>query len=121
MEHDRTAKEIFEAWGGDHHADGMENEHWPRVREMFQLIPPSDGDYLEIGVGNGYGLAHMATHQFRNGRCFGMDLSATMVGRARARTSGLANVELAVGDFLTWDFGGRRFDTIFSMEWNLAD
>lgn len=112
----KHAKEIFEAWGSDHHADGMEQEHWPRVREMFGLIEPSSGDYLEIGVGNGYGLAYMATHQFKRGRCFGMDLSATMVERARARARELPNVHVETGDFLTWDFGDRRFDAIFSME-----
>jgi SAM-dependent methyltransferase len=116
MTRNRTAKEVFEAWGRDHHADGMESEHWPRVREIFDRITPSDDDYLEIGVGNGYGLAHMATRQFRNGRCLGMDLSASMVERARVRTRELANVEVVVGDFLSWDFGDRRFGTIFSME-----
>jgi hypothetical protein len=53
MTHDTTAKDVFEAWGNDYHADGMETEHWPRVREMFNLIEPSNGDYLEVGVGNG--------------------------------------------------------------------
>ena len=112
----RSAKEVFEAWGRDDHADGMEREHWPRVLQIFDRIPPSTGTYLEVGVGNGYGLAHMATHQFKNGRCFGMDLSTSMVTRARERTRGLANVSVETGDFLGRDFGKQRFDTIFSME-----
>jgi len=116
MKYDKSARDVFEDWGRDYHADGMESEHWPNVREMFERIAPCDGDYLEVGVGNGYGLAHMATHQFRNGRCMGMDLSGSMVERARARTGGLANVVVERGDFLAWDFGPRRFDTIFSME-----
>jgi SAM-dependent methyltransferase len=116
MRHDKTAKDVFEAWGRDHHADGMETEHWPRVRQVFDLIEPSAGDYLEVGVGNGYGLAYMATHQFRNSRCVGMDLSASMVERARRRTKVLPNVAVETGDFLAWDFGARRFDAIFSME-----
>jgi predicted TPR repeat methyltransferase len=45
-----------------------------------------------------------------------MDLSASMVERARERTSVLENVAVGTGDFLTWDFGDRRFDAIFSME-----
>ena len=116
MKHKKTTREVFEAWGRDYHADGMETEHWPRVRRMFDLIEPSDGNYLEVGVGNGYGLAHMATHQFAGGNCFGLDLSASMVERARQRTEKLDNVDVEVGDFLAWDFGDRRFDTIFSME-----
>lgn len=116
MTYDRTAKEVFEAWGRDYHADGMETGHWPRVQKAFELIEPCDGDYLEVGIGNGYGLAHMATHQFRNGRCLGLDLSSSMVERARARTGAMGNVVVEQGDFLTWDFHGRRFDDIFSME-----
>jgi ubiquinone/menaquinone biosynthesis C-methylase UbiE len=116
MQHERTVKEVFESWGQDDHADGMETEHWPRVSQVFDLIEPSDGDYLEVGVGNGYGLASMATHQFAEGRCLGMDLSASMVKRARERTKGLGNVRVEVGDFLTWDFAARRFEVIFSME-----
>ena len=116
MGYKNTAKDVFEAWGRDYHADGMETGHWPRVRKAFDLIAASDGDYLEVGVGNGYGLAHMATHQFAKGRCMGIDLSTSMVDRARERTSALTNVEVETGDFLAWDFGDRRFDVIFSME-----
>jgi len=112
----KSVREVFEAWGRDDHADGMEREHWPRVRQIFELIPPSTASYLEVGVGNGYGLAHMATHQFKDGHCFGLDLSASMVTRARKRTQALTNVAVEVGDFLALDFGERRFDTIFSME-----
>jgi SAM-dependent methyltransferase len=116
MKQEKTAREVFEAWGRDYHADGMETEHWPRVRRMFDLMEASDGNYLEVGVGNGYGLAYMATHQFARGHCLGIDVSASMAQRARRRTEGLANVDVEVGDFLTWDFGGGGFDTVFSME-----
>jgi ubiquinone/menaquinone biosynthesis C-methylase UbiE len=116
MKYDKTAKEVFEVWGRDYHADGMEEGHWPRVRQAFELIEACDGDYLEVGVGNGYGLAHMASHQFANGRCMGMDLSGSMVERARERTATFDNVTVEQGDFLVWDFGERHFDHIFSME-----
>lgn len=47
----RSAKEIFDVWALDHHADGMEQSHWISVREAFQKIPSSGGNYLEIGFG----------------------------------------------------------------------
>jgi ubiquinone/menaquinone biosynthesis C-methylase UbiE len=114
--HDKTVQQVFEAWGRDYHADGMEAEHWPRVATMFDLIPQSNGRYLEIGIGNGYGLAHMATNQFAEGRCMGMDLSESMVELARRRTTALPNVTVEAGDFLERDFADVRFNTIFSME-----
>ena len=116
MKHNKTAKEVFEEWGADYHADGMEEGHWPRVSQAFDLIKPCDGDYLEVGVGNGYGLAHMATNQFANGHCLGLDLSENMVRRARERTAAMENVTVEVGDFLARDFDEHRFDVIFSME-----
>jgi ubiquinone/menaquinone biosynthesis C-methylase UbiE len=58
----------------------------------------------------------MATHQYRSGHCLGLDLSDSMVQRARARTAALSNVTVETGDFLTWDFGNQRFDAVFSME-----
>jgi arsenite methyltransferase len=116
LKSDSRVKDIFEAWGRDYHADGMESEHWPRAREIFNLIEPSAGHYLEIGVGNGYGLDYMAAHQFARGTCIGMDISESMVERARERTRERSNVALMAGDFLDWDFGNQRFDVIFSME-----
>jgi SAM-dependent methyltransferase len=116
MQYDKTAKDVFEAWGRDYHAEGMETAHWPRVQQIFDLIEPSSGNYLEVGIGTGYGLAHMATHQFADGYCLGIDLSVSMVAHARKRTSGLKNVDIEVSDFLTWDFDDLRFDAIFSME-----
>jgi len=116
MKQQKTVKEVFEAWGRDYHADGMEAEHWPRARAIYELIEPSDGNYLEIGVGNGYGLAHMATHQFVRGHCWGMDISSTMTSLARERTRSLGNVTVETGDFFTWNFDGVQFDVIFSME-----
>ena len=116
MNQKNTTRDVFEAWGRDYRADGMEKEHWPRVQRIFDFIKPSAGRYLEVGVGNGYGLAHMATHQFADGVCVGMDLSASMVERTRERTKALPNVTALAGDFLAYDFQDQRFDTIFSME-----
>ncbi len=54
MKYDKTAKDVFELWGRDYHADGMETEHWPCVRQVFDLIESSGGNYLEVGVGPGF-------------------------------------------------------------------
>ncbi len=118
MEFGRTTREVFDDWARDYHADGMEEHHWPRVRQAFERIAPHEaGRYLEIGVGNGYGLRQMATRQFADGRCWGLDLSPHMVDRALRKTVDLDNVEVVAADFLSWDPGpDLRFDLIFSME-----
>lgn len=117
MDEPRTAREVFDEWGRDQRADGMEREHWPTVEQAFALIPDTDGDYLEVGVGNGYGLRHMATHQFAGGHCWGLDISPSMVERAREKTRDLPNVTVEHGDFLTWrPPDGQDFALIFSME-----
>lgn len=110
-------RDVFDAWAADHHADGMENEHWGTVRQAFEWIPEGKKHYLEIGVGNGYGIRYMASHQFAGGRCHGIDISPAMVLKARERTRGMKNVRLESADFLQWAPPGQiRFDVIFSME-----
>ena len=113
----RPAREVFDDWASDYHADGMEREHWNAVNRAFSWIAPGSGNYLEVGVGNGYGIFHMASNQFKNGRCYGLDVSPEMIRRAREKSDGLTNVTLESGDFLTWKpEPGILFDTIFSME-----
>ena len=112
----RTAKEVFDDWAVDYHADGMEDDHWPSVREAFKFVKPSTGVYLEVGVGNGYGLARIAENQYRAGRCIGIDVSPNMVAKARSRTAAFDNVTLIEADFLEYDPGLDRPDMIFSME-----
>lgn len=115
--HERSAQQVFDDWALDYHAAGMEEDHRPSVMEAFELIPDSDGLFLEIGVGNGYGLQWMAEHQFKNGRCHGIDVSSNMVSVARDRLGGADNVTIEQADFLQLHpQEADRPDVIFSME-----
>ncbi len=116
MTYSKTSSEVFDTWANDHRADSMATFHWPVVRQAFALIPPMSGHYLEGGCGNGYGLRHMATHQFAQGHCRGLDASFKMAELARQRCRDLPNVHVEHGDFLTWDFPRRDLSLIFSME-----
>jgi trans-aconitate methyltransferase len=108
---------VFDAWSRDYHADGMEKSHWSSVEQAFSLIPENNGNYLEIGIGNGYGIQHMASHQFSGGHCYGLDISPGMVKITGQRLSHLSNVTLESGDFLTWQPPSEiRFSIVFSME-----
>lgn len=113
----RSSKDVFNDWAQDYHADGMEKGHWKSVQQAFNKIPESNGNYLELGFGNGYGLKYMATHQYKAGQCYGLDVSPKMLEKARDKVAGLSNVHLAAGDFLTWKPPvSIRFSCIFSME-----
>ncbi len=106
---------VFDTWARDHHASGMEGRHRVSVSEAFAHIPDQPGGrYLEIGVGNGYGLRAMAEHQFRSGTCFGLDVSEEMVRQACEKNADLANVRVERADFLdcfqtTSSASGPRF------------
>jgi len=107
----------FDIWAKDDRADAMENEHWPFVKQAFDRIPESAGNYLEIGVGTGYAIRHMATHQFSHGRCLGLDASREMAALAGQRCQDLRNVVIQHADFLSADLADRpEFSVIFSME-----
>lgn len=117
MENSHTAGRVFDGWAGDQRAPGMEKGHWPAVGRAFELLPEMTGNYLEIGVGNGYSLHHMATNRFRNARCMGIDLAPGMVRLAGERVRDLPNVTVEQGDFMEWNApAGIDFSLIFSME-----
>ncbi len=113
----RSAREVFDEWGRDARADEMAAAHWTRVRQAIADMPAFEGDYLEIGVGNGACLRHMATGPFAGRRCTGLDISPVMADRARRRTRDLAGVTVENADFLAWTGAGEEgFGLIFSME-----
>ena len=113
----RSAREVFDDWARDHHADGMEQHHWPCARRVLEQIPSSDGAYLEIGVGNGYALWRMATGPYAGRRCHGIDVSPHMISKAREKVGELDNVRLEAADFLDWTPPtDLRPGMIFSME-----
>jgi SAM-dependent methyltransferase len=116
MNPSRSAEQVFDEWALDYHAPGMEDEHWPSVREAFDLIADSDGLYLEIGVGNGYGLFYMATNQYMHGKCVGIDVSRNMVDLAQKRVMGLENASVRHAEFLEFQPEDESPDLIFSME-----
>lgn len=116
VKYKRTPEQVFDDWARDYHAAGMEEGHWPAVREAFELIPESDGFYLEVGVGNGYGLYHMATNQYVKGSCLGIDISENMVAVTRNRIEGLPNASVRRTGFLDYRPEDHAPDLIFSME-----
>ena len=95
----------------------MEDEHWPTVSQAVKLLPPVSGNYLEVGVGNGYALRYFAENGFCDGRCFGLDISPEMIRKTGDKLAHLPHVHLESADFLTWKPPDNiRFDLIFSME-----
>jgi SAM-dependent methyltransferase len=114
---DNPVTRLFDKWAQDDHAEGMEIEHWPTVKQAIELLPPVHGNYLEIGIGNGYAIQYFAETGFNNCICYGLDISSEMVLRAERALKHLENVRLAHADFLGWQpLESIRFDLIFSME-----
>ena len=67
MSDSHAAGQVFDDWAADDRARRMWQNHLPRVRQIWQMIPRSDGHYLEIGCGCGMGLRHVAENQYRGG------------------------------------------------------
>ena len=108
---------LFDKWGKRNRGEDMEKGHWPRVKQAFETIPEKQGNFLEIGVGNGYALRHMAENQFRKGQCIGLDISESMIKAAKEKIADLDNVALLTGDFLQTGLAEfAPFNMIFSME-----
>ncbi len=87
-----------------------------RDRALRTLEPQSGERVLEIGLGTGQSLVHLATVVGDTGKVYGIDLSPRMldVARARVHRAGLERrVELENGDAIQLPFGADFFDAIF--------
>lgn len=89
-------REYMDKWDGRHFIDSL------------QLT--KEKSVLEIGVGTGR-LAVRSAPECRD--FFGIDISPKTVKRAKKNLSGLNNITLICGDFMSCDFG-RKFDVIYS-------
>jgi phosphatidylethanolamine/phosphatidyl-N-methylethanolamine N-methyltransferase len=82
-------------------------------RRAVAHVNARGGSVLEVGVGTGLALRHYAPHL----RVTGVDYSAEMLARARAKVEaqGLAHVELRRMDARALDFPDDAFDTVVAM------
>jgi SAM-dependent methyltransferase len=111
-----------EAWNGDQglhwaeHAERYERttrRHWERLREAAGVTT----DTAAVDVGCGTGTSTLEVGRLApSGSVLGIDISAPMLHRARARTAeaGLTNVEFVLGDAQVHPFGASRFDIALS-------
>jgi ubiquinone/menaquinone biosynthesis C-methylase UbiE len=69
---------------------------------------------LDVGCGCGQTLLQLADLTGPSGHVLGVDISPPMLGRARERAAGRANIELALGDAQTYAFARAAFDAVYS-------
>lgn len=77
----------------------------------FDELPGSFGDLLDVGVGTGAVLCHLAR---RAVRATGVDISTSMrvVARTRVRDAGIDNCTVRQGDMHALPFADQSFDTV---------
>lgn len=79
---------------------------------LLAELPTRCGSALEVGCGTGAFTRRLAA---RAERVVGIDLAPRMIEAARARCSGLANVQLEVADVNAWELGVARWEAIASI------
>jgi SAM-dependent methyltransferase len=119
---DPSNRAAYQAW------NGSEGDYWAENDELYDAslagydpsffaaaaIAPTDR-ILDIGCGNGSTTCEVA-RRAAEGSALGVDLSAPMVERARARAvaAGLANAEFLQADAQIYPFAPRSFDQAIS-------
>jgi ubiquinone/menaquinone biosynthesis C-methylase UbiE len=81
------------------------NVHYQPV--ILNAIPAGCQTALDVGCGDGMLVRRLAT---RCGSVTGIDRDAPMIGLARERSEGIANVSFLEGDFLAHPFPEASFD-----------
>lgn len=108
-------RSLFDAWAESGRADGMERGHTPTARQAFDRLHVAAGQhYLDIGCGNGY-TVRWAADVDASVRAVGLDVSASMIRRARELTP-QPNARFIHAPFPLPLLKARTFHAIFSME-----
>ena len=114
--------EQAEAWNGYEGAYWAENQvRWDAVNaefnhHLFAAAAIGDRDHvLDIGCGNGQ-TTRLVARRAEQGHVLGIDLSAPMLERARARAAGegITNVTFEQGDAQVYPFPSGSFDVAIS-------
>lgn len=78
--------------------------------ELLAAVPPSGGDVLDIGCGDGLLVEKLAT---KAARVIGLDPDARAINQAQRRLAETPNAQVVLGSFLTaLELDGRSFDLI---------
>lgn len=102
----------------DHFDDtplGFWERYGQRTVERLRLAPGST--VLDVGCGTGASALPAAEKVAPNGRVIGVDLAEKLLalGRAKAASQGLQNIEFRVGDMQHLGFPDAHFDAIISV------
>ncbi|MFG0320082.1 MAG: class I SAM-dependent methyltransferase [Planctomycetota bacterium JB042] len=119
MERERhvdSGRDLFDGWARSGRSDSMAEAHGPAARPAFERIPlERDSWYLDVGCGNGYSV-RWAAERAPAGRATGIDVSLSMIERAKELSAEFTNVEFLRTEFPEQALPEGRFDGIFSME-----
>lgn len=78
--------------------------------ELLDAVPPSGGDVLDIGCGDGLLVEKLAT---KATRVIGLDPDPRAINQARRRLTETPNAQVVLGSFLTApELDGQSFDLI---------
>lgn len=105
--------EVFSLWAEDGRDAGMEEGHFPSVRDMLHFATQDLDDYsfIDAGCGNGWVVRMVAAMETcRLAR--GVDGSSSMVEKALSIDP---NGNYQVGDLMTWN-PDQKVDLVHSME-----
>ena len=88
----------------------------PGQLAMDRLGLRSGERVVDLGCGTGVTTVDLASRVAPGGQVVGVDIASGMLARARARaaTSGVANVEFLHADLQVHDLGSARFDAAYS-------
>ena len=116
-----TNAEMIDFWNGDagqkwvRFQERMDQSLLPLGRAAMAAAAPKAGDaVIDVGCGCGDTSFDLARQVGPAGRVLGVDVSAPMLSRAKARMGTVTNVAFEQGDAQVYPFAASTFDLVYS-------
>jgi ubiquinone/menaquinone biosynthesis C-methylase UbiE len=105
-------QEKFDEWANSY--DGKRYDFFRRMqkRVLSQVELKEGASFLDVGCGTGWAVRQAAAMAGKNGRAYGIDLSAKMIEKAREAAQGIGNAEFHQANAEALPFTDSSFDRI---------
>ena len=112
IEQKKLVQQHFDRWSEDY--DSGPNSNWLQAwqTKIIEIMSPqADEQILDVGCGTGFAVRQLSQRLWE-GKVCGLDISRSMLAKAKTNTANCDNVELILGDAENLPHENKQFDKL---------